>query len=680
INGSGAMQTMTLNGRLTGIPDGTPSIQINSPYLTVALLGTIPNIANITSFNRVGPGRLIFNATGYTGDFNATALGFATAVSLLHDGNGDGAPQAIVLPGNVQFDAGIVPNITVGRAGGTLPYGQASHKTIQAASISNLNLGLFVTNNNGYGLVVPDSFTADAGSLYSVSTSGFSVFTPGLTLSGKVSGSNGITKVGDGVLVLANATNDFTGDVNVTRGVLSISADGQLGAAANRVLLNPTGGSPTLRVTENLTFASGGRQIRFGNATAASLIEVTAGKTFTLANAFDISAAAAAPVEKLDNGTLAVQVANPSWTGGMTIRAGAVLLSVGDGLGTGTINIPTGPVNANQSIQSSGQLQLTGGITVANTITLGVSGNATNAGINYTGIIRSVSGVNTLSGGISHVSGTGTIWGADPGAELVFTGVLALINSPSFTGGGTFTFNTAPTQAGNTFNVVNGSRVNFNANVSALTPIINVRNGTLAVQGATGRISGDTGNVLEVFSGATLIVDNTSAVVAARLGNRELRLTGGTFNYLANTTGASSEVSTRALSIYNGASTINVDNTGAQATTLQWASLAQNGGATVNLTGAFGTANNKILFGTAPGLSPATVGILPRFTANGSEFVTYNATEGLRPYAGYSSAVNILSASGTAVYKAQPTTANSLSGNQTIVALNLNTGSGALSV
>jgi autotransporter-associated beta strand protein len=681
INASGTVRTMTLNGELTGIADGTPTIQVNSPWLTVALLGTIPNIANITSFNKTGLGRLIFNATGYTGDFNATALGFSTAISLLADGNGNGAPEAIVLPGNVVFDAGIAPNITVGRAGGTLPYGQASHKTIQAASVSNLGLGLTVTNNNGYGLVVSDAFTAAAGSLYSVSTASYSVMTQGLTLTGKVSGASGLTKTGNGILVLANATNDFVGDLNVTRGVVSISADGQLGAAANKVVLNPTGASPTLRVTDDLTFASGGRQIKFGNASAASIIEVPAGKTLTLANAFDVSAAAAASLEKLDNGILAVAVANPSWTGGIKIRAGAVLLSVGNGLGTGTIDIPTSGIISGQTQVSSGQLQLIGGITVPNTITMGISGSAINSGLNYDGIIRSVSGVNTLSGGITHVNGTGTIWGADVGAELVFAGVLAMTNSPSFTGGGTFTFNAAPTQALNTFNVIGGSRVNFNVNVSALTPSVNVRNGTLAIQGATGRLSGDTTSVLEVFSGSTLIVDNTAAALAARLGNRELRLTGGTFNYVANAGAASSEVSTRNLSVYNGASTINVINAGSQATTLQWAGLSMtNGGATVNLTGSFGTATNILKFVTPPTLSPATVGILPRFTANANEFVTYTATDGLKTFAGYSSAVNILSAGSAAIYKATPTTANSLSGNQTIVALNLNTGSGSISV
>ena len=75
--------------------------------------------------------------------------------------HGGFAQSGFINPGAVVFDEGIVPNIVVDRAGGTLPYGQAANKTIQAASISNLNLGLVVTNLNSYGLVVADAFSPD---------------------------------------------------------------------------------------------------------------------------------------------------------------------------------------------------------------------------------------------------------------------------------------------------------------------------------------------------------------------------------------------------------------------------------------------------------------------------------------------------------------------------------------
>ena len=123
---AGSARTLTLNGTVSGLPNGTPEINVASPWMTVALRGVIPNIASITSFNKTGLGVLVFNAAGYTGDFNATALGNASSVSLLHDGSGNSALEAITLPGNVVFDAGIVPNIVVDRAGGTLPYGQAA--------------------------------------------------------------------------------------------------------------------------------------------------------------------------------------------------------------------------------------------------------------------------------------------------------------------------------------------------------------------------------------------------------------------------------------------------------------------------------------------------------------------------------------------------------------------------
>ncbi|NBN94089.1 MAG: hypothetical protein EBV31_00425 [Verrucomicrobia bacterium] len=148
--GSGTMRTLTLNSTLNGLATGATTVQINSPWLTVALLGKIPNIASITGFNRTGLGRLIFNATGYTGDFNATALGLPTALSLLSDGNGTMAPETLAL-GNVVFDAGIVPNLTIGRAGGTIPGPQAANKVLATTSIANLGLGLTLTNNNGYG-------------------------------------------------------------------------------------------------------------------------------------------------------------------------------------------------------------------------------------------------------------------------------------------------------------------------------------------------------------------------------------------------------------------------------------------------------------------------------------------------------------------------------------------------
>ena len=110
-----------------------------------------------------------------------------------------------------------------------------------------------------------------------------------------------------------------------------------------------------------------------------------------------------------------------------------------------------------------------------------------------------------------------------------------------------------------------------------------------------------------------------------------------------------------------------------------------------SLTGTFGSATNKLLFTTAPTLTggavAATNGLLARITTNGNEFTTYNtngvATNafGLQPFAGYSAATNILSTVASATFKAQYSTANSLTGNQTLNALTLaSSASGAVNV
>ncbi|MFM9148672.1 MAG: beta strand repeat-containing protein, partial [Verrucomicrobiota bacterium] len=198
----------------------------------------------------------------------------------------------------------------------------------------------------------------------------------------------------------------------------------------------------------------------------------------------------------------------------------------------------------------------------------------------------------------------------------------------------------------------------------------------------------------EVHSGGTLLVDNFASNLANRLSNRRIALNGGTFRLVVNASTAASEVSTRELGGNYGLSVIQVDNPGSQASTLQWLHFnTLNAGSTYDFRGALGTATNMIRFGsgatfthTAPSSRTSTTGIIPRATVNGTEWATYDgvtgqtAGVGIRAFTAYSAAANILSASSAAVFRATPTTANSLSGNQTLVALNLNTDGGALSV
>ena len=55
------------------------------------------------------------------------------------------------------------------------------------------------------------------------------------TISSTLAGSAGLTKTGNGTLVLANSANTFTGDVTVRQGTLVVSSAGQLGLGTGPV-------------------------------------------------------------------------------------------------------------------------------------------------------------------------------------------------------------------------------------------------------------------------------------------------------------------------------------------------------------------------------------------------------------------------------------------------------------
>ncbi|TCO93623.1 autotransporter-associated beta strand protein, partial [Chthoniobacter flavus] len=658
-----ANATMSLNGSLSFGSATSINASIANPFLTVALLGPISNISNITSISRTGLGNLVFNSAGYTGNFVSDNLVMqGTAVSLLNDGDGYGDVQTISLPGSVIFDTGIVPNIAVGRAGGTLPLNQAQNKIIAPASINNANLGITVTNNNGYGLQSSDNVTLINTSTFTVANATNSNVVQGLYLEG-VLGGTGFIKTGAGAVVLGNAGNTFTGNVNIQQGVVSVDADAELGTSTNKVLLNSLTSTSTLRATSTFTL---NHTIQLTNTANTRAIEVTAGNTLTLNAPFDLNSNPTATLAKSDNGTLsfASGVNNTGWTGIFSINAGAILLNAANNLGGATVNI----TNA-----VGGAVQLTGGITVANALTVNATGSG---GINSGGVIESVSGNNTWSGAITQTSGDSTTVGADVGATLNITGTWTAGNSVTFTGGGTINLQTA-LPGYNTFNILGDAAgdpttVNLTTNSSAaFAPPINIRNGTFSISGAGVKTAGT--GLITVSQGSVLSVDDTAATTS-RFSGRPLTLEAGVFNYKVSAT-SSTEVM-GALALNSGGSTINIDDSLGGNNTLTFASFTSGGGAgsALNVTGTFGTASNKITFTTAPTLSPATTGILARVTTNGNEFATYNASTGLTPFAGYSSATDISTTAATDTYKATTSTANTVPTSQTLNALTLNGG------
>ncbi|QOV90342.1 autotransporter-associated beta strand repeat-containing protein [Humisphaera borealis] len=287
------------------------------------------------------------------------------------------------------------------------------------------------------------------------------------------------------------------------------------------------------------TFASS-RTFQFNQA--GNQIDVTAGNTLTLNSAFTGTSATTTLV-KTGNGTLVLNADNSAWTagsytlgqgqaGGIAVLAGTLQLANASAAGAAANPIvvynPGGAV-----------VQIAGGITVANPLTLNHQTNNLYAGgINWSGQLQSVGNAltNTWSGLIQSNQDGGI--SADAGNTLNLTGGVNQQAHIVVYGG-----------AGN-INVTGGA-------ISLVHTIDKIGSGTLNIQSATAAPSGNgirafAGNLTfsgagvvgastpaaQVLPGSTLTLDNSGTVANNRLGGptRLFTLTGGNFNLVGGAT------------------------------------------------------------------------------------------------------------------------------------------------
>ncbi len=450
------------------------------------------------------------------------------------------------------------------------------------SEISNVSIGnvtLTVTNNNGYGLLLPGTVTMTAAPTFSVANATASNLTQGLTLSGQLTGNFGFTKAGPGALVLAGASNNNLGTITVTQGVLSAGSDAVLGNTANGINLNGGANVSTFRATGTVNL-NAARTITLSSTTSGdNAIEVTTGNTLTVNSAFGLGALTDV-LSKNDNGTLVINANNPTWTGGTVVNAGAVLVN------NAALTTPLGAATAPVTVLNLGSaLQLSGGITLANPLTLTVNSNL-NGGINSGGVLESVAGVNTWTGAITQTTGNGTTYGADTGATLNLAPSSYSVpggNSMGFQGGGAINLQFA-LQANSSLNQQGTGTTTLSVASPLFVGPLNVNAGTFAISG-TGAAIGITG-LITVQPGANLNVVDTGTALANRLGQRPLSLFGGTLNYTVNATAASNETLGTFIAGW-GNDTVNISNAGSQVGTVTLtvaAGFTINGGAVLNFT------------------------------------------------------------------------------------------------
>lgn len=466
-------------------------------------------------------------------------------------------------------------------AGGSGPVANALNlgATLTTVGTENLTFSGIVTNSVDASRTLTNNITGPAELLFSGTTfnlaPGAGTTARTLTINGTgnttinaaiVNGGTGasvVTKSGTGTLTYGGA-NTYTGGTNVNQGILRTTANDVLpntgtitinATTAGVAQLDLNGNSDTIAAltfggtgglagsvnsvttgTGTLTLGGNVATSATGNPTTTPVISGNlslglATRTFTVANStgslvdLDVQAVVTGTgvgVTKAGAGILQFSNVN-TFTGPVTINAasgaslGVIAATANDALGTGAVTaiFSTGATTA--------QVALSGGITLGNS-SFTTSGPGTDG--TSSGIIRSVSGANVISGALNMTGGGGaSTYRADTGASLTFNGNVGGVGGQinrlvTLVGGGDFVFN--------------GTIQNTNDATSSTVGIDSGNTGTTTLNGTNTYTLGTT-----VRSGSTLIAGSTQAfgVNSAATVDGTLRLAGNS-NTVASITGA----------------------------------------------------------------------------------------------------------------------------------------------
>ena len=446
-----------------------------------------------------------------------------------------------------------------------------------------------------------------------------------------------------------------------------MASDGALGAPSNKVLLDVPGTQTTLlglRATGSFTTA---RTIDM--AQADNGIEVTIGNTLTLTSPFAISATTDT-LFKNDNGILEINANNAlselvehdhARRPEHCVGCGAVgYEQCGGQLATNAIVISSAALGA--------ALQLNGGITVANPITINATtttnlalGGGANLATGVPGVAYGFGGELENFGGTNTTTGVITMnadaaIGADAGTVLNINSVAGSVsitgssngNNPTttaraiiFTGSGTINLNSNLTSNATstgqnlyfglnkygtgTLNITTANTVGFTSNFTAFQ-------GLLDLNGA-GTITATNNIVLTIDPGASVTLDNTSANVNNRLGGRGVTFVGGNFT-LDGATNAKTTESVGAPTFSRGMTTITLNAQPGQETILNFSTSGNN----VAPSEGTGPAGATVLF-RGTNLTPtatagdATITDTTGFLSNGQTGGTGTVSKAIMPWA-----------------------------------------------
>ncbi|MES2207138.1 MAG: autotransporter-associated beta strand repeat-containing protein [Pseudomonadota bacterium] len=495
--------TTVLTGTLAVSGSGTAG---SGSAVTVASGATLSSsIASLSLGSLTGAGSVSWGANAlYIGNNNTSTTfsgAFSSSGSLTKNGTG-----TLILSGT--NSSGFTGTTEV-RNGGTL--------SVEGDS----NLGSGTLTLNGGTLTLTSATTIDNLIALGVNHGTIDTGSNAVTLSGIISGSNNLTKIGTGTLTLS-ATNTYSGTTTVSAGTLALNG-GHAVADIGSITVS-SGATLALGADEVVSAFTGAGTVSLGANTLTTGVDHSS-------SAFSGAITGTGGLVKTGTGTLTLSGTN-TYTGITTLSNGEIILSGGSAIAdSGTVHLGDTTTLTLSSSETIGALTSVGNSSIAlgaNTLTVNQSSDTSYSGvISGTGALTkegtgtlTLSGVNTYTGATT-VNGGNISIGA---ANTLHSSSAVTLNGGGLTFTGAITFTNAITLG------VNNGTINNSVDVS-LSGIISGNNLTKA-GGAVLTLTGS-----NTYGGTTLSGGGTLSIASdANLGSGTLTLANGELDITGATT------------------------------------------------------------------------------------------------------------------------------------------------
>ncbi len=462
---------------------GTGTLTLGGGQLsTTAGSVTATNAVSLTTSSTINVGA--GNSLALSGIISNT-----TSSSLTKSGEG-----SLTLSGVNTFNGGVILNAGTLRATTSASALGAGTLTVNGGNLQLANdTGLSFNRNTTVGASTPitsDRLTAGAG--------------VGHTL--------GTLSIGAQTLTLAAGSFVTSGTAGLTFGTTTLTATGATfaPAASTTLTLGAVNGSGN-----NFTVSGA------GNVTIGGVVGTGTGN-----------------ITQSGSGTLTLSGAN-TFSGGVTLNSGTVTVSNSAGLGTGTLRVAGGSLNAG-----------TTGLTATNTVSFASGSALTYVGTNAMTLSGTITlaGTNTLTVAASTLTTTGVIAGSGAGLTKAGTGTLVLAgaNANTYTGATTVNGGTL------TLRYDNMAGTTPSGLVSSSSALV-LGGGTLNIDGKGSATSTQTFAGTTINAGASAIARDTSGTATTNVALGTItRNAGGTLNIITAAAAGTGNVSTTTTTVTSG--------------------------------------------------------------------------------------------------------------------------------